>query len=386
MSSRDRRRKRRRSSSPLSEERQKKRFKDFYKHRRKLKKIFFRDEDFIQEGSVEYKDFWNFLSRYQKYQQQKKRSSLSSDGNQHLAQSFRLCPQNPKDLLNRIAPQDDDYEDDILSEKDIEEFQSILTLYIDFLQKEKFNKLKKLRQAQANLPIAEFRKEIIETLKNSQVIIVAGDTGCGKSTQVPQYLLQEGYGKIACTQPRRIACISLAKRLAHETLNEYGSEIGYQIRFEKKKNSATRVIFLTEGLLLRQVSGDASLSAYDVIVLDEVHERHLISDFLLGVVKCLVQQRSDLKVILMSATINIKLFQDYFQGQAPVIQVPGRLFPIQLKYMPVPSIEKSDKLNPAPYIRILQLIDQKYPSNERGDLLIFCAGIKDITSIGNVQL
>ena len=381
MSSRDRRRKRRRSSSPLSEERQNKRFKDFYKHRRKLKKIFFRDEDFIQEGSVEYKDFWNFLSRYQKYQQQKKKSSLSSDGNQHLAQSFRLCPQNPKDLLNRIAPQDDDYEDDILSEKDIEEFQSILTLYIDFLQKEKFNKLKKLRQAQANLPIAEFRKEIIETLKNSQVIIVAGDTGCGKSTQVPQYLLQEGYGKIACTQPRRIACISLAKRLAHETLNEYGSEIGYQIRFEKKKTSATRVIFLTEGLLLRQVSGDASLSAYDVIVLDEVHERHLISDFLLGVVKCLVQQRSDLKVILMSATINIKLFQDYFQGQAPVIQVPGRLFPIQLKYMPVPSIEKSDKLNPAPYIRILQLIDQKYPSNERGDLLIFCAGIKDITSI-----
>ena len=95
-------------------------------------------------------------------------------------------------------------------------------------------------------------------------------------------------------------------------------------------------------------------------------------DFLLGVVKCLVQQRSDLKVVLMSATINIKLFQDYFNGEAPVIQVPGRLFPIQLKYMPVPSIEQgTDRLNPAPYVRILQLIDQKYPPNERGDLLRF---------------
>ena len=208
-------------------------------------------------------------------------------------------------------------------------------------------------------------------------------SGCGKSTQVPQYLLRAGYSKIACTQPRRIACIALAKRVGYETLNEYGSEIGYQIRFEKQKTEKTRVLFLTEGLLLRQVSSDPSLSCYDVIVLDEVHERHLHSDFLLGIVKCLIQQRSNLKVILMSATINIKLFQDYFHGTAPVIQVPGRLYPIQLKFMPIPDIEKSssEKLNPAPYVRILQLIDKKYPKNERGDLLIFLSGIKEITTI-----
>lgn len=120
--------------------------------------------------------------------------------------------------------------------------------------------------------------------------------------------------KIACTQPRRIACISLAKRVGYETLNEYGSEIGYQIRFDKKKSQMTKVLFLTEGLLLRQVSSDPSLSFYDVIVLDEVHERHLHADFLLGIVKCLIQQRKDLKIILMSATINIKLFQEYFNG------------------------------------------------------------------------
>ncbi len=171
--------------------------------------------------------------------------------------------------------------------------------------------------------------------------------------------------------------------MGYETLSEYGSDIGYQIRFEKKKSAVTKVLFLTEGLLLRQVSTDPSLSMYDVLVLDEVHERHLHADFLLGVVKCLLQQRSDLKIILMSATINIKLFQDYFNGEAPVIQVPGRLYPIQLKYMPVPSIEQSDRLNPAPYVRILQLIDKKYPSTERGDLLVFLSGIKEITIVSN---
>jgi HrpA-like RNA helicase len=125
-----------------------------------------------------------------------------------------------------------------------------------------------------------------------------GDTGCGKSTQVPQYLLQAGFSRIACTQPRRIACISLSKRVAYETLNEFGSTVGYQIRFEKSKTQATRIVFVTEGLVLRQISSDPTLSDYDIIVLDEVHERHLAGDFLLGVMKCLVQSRKDLKLVI----------------------------------------------------------------------------------------
>lgn len=125
-----------------------------------------------------------------------------------------------------------------------------------------------------------------------------GDTGCGKSTQVPQYLLQAGFSRIVCTQPRRIACISLSKRVAYETLNEFGSQVGYQIRFEKSKTQATRIVFVTEGLVLRQISTDPTLSSYDIIVLDEVHERHLAGDFLLGVMKCLVQSRKDLKLVI----------------------------------------------------------------------------------------
>ena len=289
-------------------------------------------------------------------------------------------------MLNRIPYQDVDDDNNILTEPMVEEFQKILALYINFLQKEKFTKLRKLRKAQANLPIAEYRSSILKALESNQVIIVAGDTGCGKSTQVPQYLLQAGYTNIACTQPRRIACIALAKRVGFETLNEYGSEIGYQIRFERQKTDKTRVLFLTEGLLLRQISADVSLSGYNVIVLDEVHERHLHGDFLLGTIRCLILQRPELKVILMSATININLFKDYFEGDAPVIQVPGRLHPIKLQYHPIPAIEmssKNDKLNPAPYVRILQLIDSKYPESERGDVLMFLSGIKEITTVAD---
>ncbi|ODN01337.1 putative ATP-dependent RNA helicase DHX34 [Orchesella cincta] len=249
---------------------------------------------------------------------------------------------------------------------------------------QRFNKLRKLRETQAALPIAQYREEIIQTLAKYNVLIIAGDTGCGKSTQLPQFLLRAGYENIACTQPRRIACVSLSKRVAYETLNEYSSQIGYQIRFEKSKTQHTKVVFITEGLLLRQVSTDSMLSNYNVIVLDEVHERHLHGDFLLGIVKCLVYQRQDVKIILMSATINTELFQNYFQGLAPILQVPGRLYPIKVHYRPI-SVEelttRSGKLNPAPYVRVLQLIDDKFPQDERGDVLMFLSGVNEISIV-----
>uniref|UniRef100_A0A1B0GQ34 Helicase C-terminal domain-containing protein n=1 Tax=Phlebotomus papatasi TaxID=29031 RepID=A0A1B0GQ34_PHLPP len=157
----------------------------------------------------------------------------------------------------------------------------------------------------------------------------------------------------------------------------------YQIRFERNKSQSTR-------LLLRQLSNEDKVSQYDVIVLDEIHERNLHGDFLLGVTKCLLQVRPDVKLILMSATINIKLFSDYFAAEeAKVIEVPGRLYPIKLHYMP--QIQdyagssrggsRSEKLSPEPYIQILQLIDQKYPGSERGDVLIFMSGINEITAV-----
>ena len=124
---------------------------------------------------------------------------------------------------------------------------------------------------------------MLELLQTHNAIVIAGDTGCGKSTQIPQYLLAGGYRSIVCTQPRRISAIALARRVSHETLNEYGSEVGYQIRFESSRTKHTRLVFMTEGLLLRQINADPLLFHYDVVILDEVHERNLNSDFLLGI-------------------------------------------------------------------------------------------------------
>lgn len=140
-----------------------------------------------------------------------------------------------------------------LNRKIFDAFLEIVSIYLDFKNKEKFEKLKKLRQTQKELPVANYRHEIVSAVQNERVVIVAGDTGCGKSTQVPQYLHEAGFQNIACTQPRRIACVSLSKRVAYEMLTQFESKVGYQIRFEKSKTSDTKICFITEGLLLRQV-------------------------------------------------------------------------------------------------------------------------------------
>ncbi|GFY57113.1 probable ATP-dependent RNA helicase DHX34 [Trichonephila inaurata madagascariensis] len=337
-------------------------------------------------NTSQYDEFWIFLKKYQEVQQKAAMKKLSeSDGTSGKTKP-KVDFSIDSDELNNMMMRGHLFRDDTespLNQDRLVEFAYIIELYLNCLKKQEETRLKKLKEAQENLPISKYRTEILRAVENNQVVLVAGDTGCGKSTQVPQYLMAACYDSIACTQPRRIACISLCKRVAYETQNEYKSEIGYQIRFEKSKTQHTKILFLTEGLLLRHVSSDPMLSMYKVVILDEVHERHLSCDFLLGIMKCLTIQRPDLKILLMSATINIELFSDYFNN-CPVIQVPGRLFPIQVKYYPVSTEElksSTGKLNPAPYIRVLNLIDQKYPEDERGDVLIFLSGMTEISIV-----
>ncbi|KAI6241718.1 hypothetical protein M3Y99_00334200 [Aphelenchoides fujianensis] len=266
----------------------------------------------------------------------------------------------------------------------IDQFKRIMRLFVSFVNKRQHKKVDQIRQTQAALPIAVSKEEILELLKKEQVILLAGDTGCGKSTQLPQYLLRDGYNKIACTQPRRIATMALAKRVGEEMLNQLGSEVAFQTRFEKTKTAKTRLLFLTDGLLIRQMGMDPLLSQYDVIILDEVHERHISGDLLVALMRLAVQRRPDLKLILMSATINIELFLNYFEG-APVVKVPGRLFPIEVHYIAVKEYDveekkkKAIKLDADPYLKILQSIDKKYPADERGDMLIFLNGISELS-------
>lgn len=211
--------------------------------------------------------------------------------------------------------------------------------------------------------------------------------------------MKAGFEKIACTQPRRIACYSLAKRVNYESMDMYGSEVAYKVRFDTTSTAKTKILFLTEGLLLKQFANDPYLRAYDVIIVDEVHERHVSGDYLLAVLKKLLVYRKDIRIVLMSATINAALFGKYFK--APIIEIPGRMYPVRIEYLPIAepdanlvdeklirfreSLEsresvasKTVKLDAAPYLRILERIDQTIPADERGDLLIFVPGMNEI--------
>ncbi|XP_010779436.1 probable ATP-dependent RNA helicase DHX34, partial [Notothenia coriiceps] len=368
--------------------------------RAQLDEVFFRRHDYIQAGSTEHREFWAFFDRFQRFKTRKEMSGLGAKEDRSKSGSGKVDLGLPKeydaryrinvsvctlDVEERLGKSE--YRGSQRSSgpgsQEISDCRLALLHFLDFSQRQSFGKLAKLRREQKNLPIFQYRDRIVELVRQSPVLVVAGDTGCGKSTQVPQYLIAAGFNHIACTQPRRIACISLAKRVSFESLNQYGSKVGYQIRFETTKTPSTKLLFLTEGLLLRQIQQDRSLSQYQVLIVDEVHERHLHCDFLLGVLRSLLAETPELRLILMSATINIKLFSDYFSG-APVLQVPGRLFPIQVLYQPIPPDEqpsRSEKLDPRPYLRILQGIDQRYPPEERGDLLIFLSGVQEISTV-----
>ncbi|GAP85738.1 putative helicase associated domain-containing protein [Rosellinia necatrix] len=198
-------------------------------------------------------------------------------------------------------------------------------------------------QFRMQLPMWQFRQQVLETVEREQVVIVCGETGCGKSTQVPSFLLEHQLSlgrpcKIYCTEPRRISAISLARRVSEELgegrgdLGTARSLVGYSIRLESNTVKETRLIYATTGIVMRMLEGSNELREITHLVLDEVHERTIDSDFLLIVLKKLLEKRKNLKIILMSATVDAERFSNYL-GRAPVLNVPGRTFPVQVKYL-----------------------------------------------------
>jgi pre-mRNA-splicing factor ATP-dependent RNA helicase DHX15/PRP43 len=166
------------------------------------------------------------------------------------------------------------------------------------------------------LPITNVKEEILHSVKKFSTTILVGETGSGKSTQLPQYLLPlaSGDGRcIACTQPRRVAAVSIAQRVAYEQNKVLGEEIGYSIRFEDKSNHKTKIKFVTDGVLLRECMSDSNLSRYDIVILDEAHERSLQTDILMGLLRQIQDKRPSLRLVVMSATLQIDLFQNFFK-------------------------------------------------------------------------
>ncbi len=232
-----------------------------------------------------------------------------------------------------------------------------------------------------SLPVSLRRDEIAEALQANQVIIVCGETGSGKTTQLPKIALQLGRGRvhtgklIGHTQPRRIAASSVAKRIAEELKTPLGEVVGFKVRFQDRLSPGASVKLMTDGILLAETQTDPLLRAYDTIIVDEAHERSLNIDFLLGHLRQILQQRPDLKVIVTSATIDADRFAQHFasrHGPAPVIQVSGRLFPVEQRYRPFEESREFD-LNDA----ISAAADELWREGS-GDILVFLPGEREI--------
>ncbi|MFT3969942.1 MAG: ATP-dependent RNA helicase HrpA [Micropruina sp.] len=225
----------------------------------------------------------------------------------------------------------------------------------------------------AALPIAAWADDIVAAIRNNQVVIVAGATGSGKTTQLPKLCLAAGRERVGHTQPRRIAARSLAERIAEEIGTPLGEVVGYQVRFTAKTSRQTQVKVMTDGILLAEIGHDRDLRRYDTLIIDEAHERSLNIDFLLGYLKQLLPRRPDLKVIVTSATIDTARFSEHF-GDAPIIEVSGRTYPVEVRWRPVIEQGADRDLIDG----ICDAVTELMLDGPDGDILVFCSGEREI--------
>ena len=225
-----------------------------------------------------------------------------------------------------------------------------------------------------SLPVSQRKAEIEKLLSEHQVIVVAGETGSGKTTQLPKMCLELGFGNLGTighTQPRRIAARSVAARIAEELQTELGDLVGYKVRFNDQISDNTQIKLMTDGILLAEIQTDRFLNQYSCLIIDEAHERSLNNDFILGYLKQLLPRRPDLKVIITSATIDVERFSKHFNN-APIIEVSGRTYPVEVRYRPVVEEDDQDQLQ-----GILNAVDE-LQAEGRGDILIFMSGEREI--------
>lgn len=230
----------------------------------------------------------------------------------------------------------------------------------------------KLQRDRVSLPVYQYRTPLLEAIRDFQVLIIVGETGSGKTTQIPQFLHEVGYtkiGKIGCTQPRRVAAMSVAARVSKELGVKLGHEVGYKIRFEDCTTDRTLIEYMTDGMLLRSFLNEPDMASYSVMIIDEAHERTLHTDVLFGLVKDVSRFRDDLKLIISSATLDAEKFSEYFDN-APIFNIPGRRFPVSIHYTKAPEANYLD----ACVITVLQIHLTQGP----GDILVFFTGQQEI--------
>uniref|UniRef100_A0A3Q2CK27 RNA helicase n=1 Tax=Cyprinodon variegatus TaxID=28743 RepID=A0A3Q2CK27_CYPVA len=234
-------------------------------------------------------------------------------------------------------------------------------------------KKRSMQEVRRSLPIFPYRDDLLAAIHEHQILVIEGETGSGKTTQIPQYLLEDGYTKggmkIGCTQPRRVAAMSVAARVAEEMSVKLGNEVGYSIRFEDCTSERTVLKYMTDGMLLREFLTEPDLASYSVIIIDEAHERTLHTDILFGLIKDIARFRPDLKVLVASATLDTERFSCFFDD-APVFRIPGRRFPVDIFYTKAPEADYLD----ACVVSVLQIHVTQPP----GDVLVFLTGQEEI--------
>ncbi|KAI8883086.1 P-loop containing nucleoside triphosphate hydrolase protein [Backusella circina FSU 941] len=251
-----------------------------------------------------------------------------------------------------------------------------------FTEKSFSAKYQKILEGRRKLPVHAQRQEFLDMVHSNQFVVLVGETGSGKTTQIPQFLAYDELphlkGKmIACTQPRRVAAMSVAQRVADEMDVKLGQEVGYSIRFEDHTSPNTFLKYMTDGMLLREAMSDPLLSRYSAVILDEAHERTLNTDILMGLLKEVCRKRKDLQVVVMSATLDAGKFQKYFDN-APLLSVPGRTFPVEIFYTPEPE---RDYLEAA-----IRTVLQIHASEPEGDILVFLTGEEEIeTAVSKIK-
>ncbi|KFK28491.1 hypothetical protein AALP_AA7G003000 [Arabis alpina] len=238
-----------------------------------------------------------------------------------------------------------------------------------------FSMSKTVAEQRQYLPIFSVRDELLQVVRENQVIVVVGETGSGKTTQLTQYLHEDGYtldGIVGCTQPRRVAAMSVARRVSEEMETELGDKVGYAIRFEDVTGPNTVIKYMTDGVLLRETLKDSDLDKYRVVLMDEAHERSLNTDVLFGILKKVVARRRDFKLIVTSATLNAQKFADFF-GNAPIFNIPGRTFPVEIRYSKTPC---EDYVETA-----VKKAMEIHVASPLGDILIFMTGQDEIEAV-----
>ncbi|KAG9472399.1 hypothetical protein GDO78_019824 [Eleutherodactylus coqui] len=243
------------------------------------------------------------------------------------------------------------------------------SLQLSELEKQKLS----IQEVRRSLPVFPYRSDLLKAIANHQILIIEGETGSGKTTQIPQYLHEEGYThkgmKIGCTQPRRVAAMSVASRVAQEMAVKLGNEVGYSIRFEDCTSERTVLKYMTDGMLLREFLTEPDLASYSVIIIDEAHERTLHTDVLFGLIKDIARFRPGLKVLVSSATLNTERFSSFFDD-APIFRIPGRRYPVDIYYTKAPEADYLE----ACVVSVLQI----HVTQPTGDILVFLTGQEEI--------